>query len=164
MIFGLDRYNKTVFVHSDEISHLFSSIQEFERLTNFPFPFIKLITYEPERNILSIEKSNGVCIFGDQSEEIIWCKNNEELIKQKAKEDYDAITIKPTIDDYRKGLLYETDWLIWRHSDEKELGGATSLTPEQYQELLTYRQNLRNITLIYNNLDDVIWPQKPSFV
>ena len=40
--------------------------------------------------------------------------------------------------------LRKTDWLVARHRDQKELGIETSITEEQYIDLLRYRQECRN--------------------
>lgn len=42
-------------------------------------------------------------------------------------------------------------WLRDRHRDQLEIGGQTTLTPEQFAELLLYMQQLRD------------WPQTPEF-
>lgn len=42
-------------------------------------------------------------------------------------------------------------WLRERHRDQLEIGTATTLTGEQFKELLVYMQSLRN------------WPQSPDF-
>lgn len=166
MIFNLDRYNKTVFIKTEKVSHVFNSVEEFETLTQFPFPFIKIISYEPERNIFAVERAKGVTEFGEDVPEIVWCKNNEALLEQKAQEEFDSLPTNspPTIRDVRDTLLHLSDWAVLRHMDEKESGGATTLTPQQYEELRVYRQNLRNIPTVYDSLDNVIWPQKPSFI
>lgn len=44
-------------------------------------------------------------------------------------------------------FLNETDWLCLRHQNEKELGLATSLTSEEYLELLRERQQAREIII-----------------
>ena len=50
----------------------------------------------------------------------------------------------------RNRLLAETDW--WDMSD------TATMTDAQKK----YRQDLRDITNTYKNLDDVSWPTKPS--
>ena len=40
--------------------------------------------------------------------------------------------------------LARTDWIITRHRDQVELGIVTSITNEQYLELLTKRQDWRS--------------------
>ena len=58
-------------------------------------------------------------------------------------------------------LLNSTDWLVSRHTEEKILGTTTTLSESQFTKLLTYRQQLRDITNQYTTLDDVIWPVNP---
>lgn len=41
--------------------------------------------------------------------------------------------------------IRETSWLVERHRDEQDAATATTLTAEQYAELLAYRQQLRDI-------------------
>jgi hypothetical protein len=42
-----------------------------------------------------------------------------------------------------KRALNRTDWMVRRHREEVELGVTTSLTNEQYQDLLTTRKSWR---------------------
>ena len=63
----------------------------------------------------------------------------------------------------RDKLLTETDWIVLRHKDEQENGLSTTLTTEQYQAWLDYRQALRDLPNgegfdPYN----VEWPEKPE--
>ncbi|WP_176016931.1 phage tail assembly chaperone [Burkholderia sp. BCC0398] len=43
----------------------------------------------------------------------------------------------------RDAALHATDWLVSRHQDEKSLGDGTTLTADQFELLLKYRQSLR---------------------
>ena len=52
---------------------------------------------------------------------------------------------------WRDEQLLVTDGVVTRHRDERDIGQATTLTAEQYSELLAYRQELRN------------WPQDQAF-
>lgn len=52
---------------------------------------------------------------------------------------------------WRDALLSATDGVVTRHRDEVEEGAATTLTTEQYSELLAYRRQLRD------------WPQGAEF-
>lgn len=53
--------------------------------------------------------------------------------------------------DWRNQQLAATDGIVSRHRDELEEGDETTLTPEQYVELQTYRRALRN------------WPEAGEF-
>lgn len=52
---------------------------------------------------------------------------------------------------WRDGVLVEMMALRDRHRDQQEIGGETTLTAEQYMELLVYMQALRD------------WPQSEAF-
>jgi hypothetical protein len=52
----------------------------------------------------------------------------------------------------RNGLLALSDWTQLPDVD---------LTPELVQAMKTYRQQLRDITKVYTNPDDVIFPVNP---
>jgi len=43
-------------------------------------------------------------------------------------------------------FLTDSDWLIQRHREQVETGSTTSLTEEEYNEFLSYRQYLRELT------------------
>ncbi|MFU7708761.1 phage tail assembly chaperone [Aeromonas veronii] len=45
----------------------------------------------------------------------------------------------------RDVAIRETSWLVERHRDEQDATIATTLTAEQYAELLAYRQQLRDL-------------------
>jgi len=65
----------------------------------------------------------------------------------------------------RNNLISATDWLVLRHRDEIDKGVPTTLSAEQYQELLTYRQALRDLPE-NPNLDvfNPIYPDKPNWI
>lgn len=42
-------------------------------------------------------------------------------------------------------FLNDTDWKVLRHREQTELGLETSLSQEEYLDLITERQNRRNI-------------------
>ena len=52
---------------------------------------------------------------------------------------------------WRDGALSGVLWLRERHRDQLEIEGPTTLTAEQFNELLVYMQALRD------------WPQSPDF-
>lgn len=52
---------------------------------------------------------------------------------------------------WRDGALLSIKWLRERHRDQQEIGGDTTLSGEQFTELLEYMQALRD------------WPQSPGF-
>ena len=52
---------------------------------------------------------------------------------------------------WRDSQLSSVMWLRERHRDQQDIGGSTTLTTEQFQELLVYMQALRD------------WPQSEQF-
>lgn len=44
----------------------------------------------------------------------------------------------------RNQLLADSDWLMIRHRDQIDSGVPTTLTQEQFEEALVYRQALRD--------------------
>lgn len=46
-------------------------------------------------------------------------------------------------------VLHSTDWKIIRHRDQIDSGGGTSLTDQEYQDLLIDRENIRINSDIY---------------
>lgn len=52
---------------------------------------------------------------------------------------------------WRDREVSSTEWLVTRHRDEQDMQMATTLTAEQFAELLVYRQALRD------------WPQSQAF-
>ncbi|WP_256583209.1 MULTISPECIES: phage tail assembly chaperone [Pseudomonas] len=52
---------------------------------------------------------------------------------------------------WRDAAIESVKWLVERHRGQSELGLSTTLGSDQYRELLTYVQELRD------------WPQSPGF-
>lgn len=52
---------------------------------------------------------------------------------------------------WRDAEMQSNEWLVARHRDEQDMQLATTLTAEQFAELLVYRQALRD------------WPQSEAF-
>ena len=50
--------------------------------------------------------------------------------------------VKPMI----KEFLTSTDWLVQRHKEQLDTETTTSLTAEEYVELISYRQYLRQLS------------------
>lgn len=46
---------------------------------------------------------------------------------------------------WRDGKVSATEWLVTRHRDEQDMQVVTTLTAEQFAELLVYRQALRDL-------------------
>lgn len=65
---------------------------------------------------------------------------------------------------WRDGQLVNTDPLVMRHRDEIEIGGGTTLSAEQYGQLLTYRSELRKWPELSEFPVSAKRPEPPSWV
>ncbi|WP_244159546.1 phage tail assembly chaperone [Pseudomonas marginalis] len=61
------------------------------------------------------------------------------------------VALKNAERTWRDSMLTAVIWLRERHQDQREIGGDTALSGEQFAELLAYMQALRD------------WPQSPDF-
>ena len=74
--------------------------------------------------------------------------NAKEIAIIEANKKAALLSAKDDLREVRNQMLAETDW--WASSD-------LTITDAQKK----YRQDLRDITDNYSNLDDVVWPEKP---
>ena len=154
----LDFVNSNCSISLNGVEHLFTSPDNFRLLTGYPFENTHLMFFEPERAIFVVERSGPETVSGEDLEEIKWVISNKDNIIQAAHNDgYGALDPLPPLSFFRNSKLFETDWLVLRHRDQVDVGSATTLTNEQYQKLLNYRQALRDLSKDYTN-DDVVWP------
>ena len=73
---------------------------------------------------------------------------------------------KQLFSDYllkRSKLLHEYDWMILRHMDQISLHITTSLTAKEYNSLLLWRQELRDMPDLPSD-NEIVWPPLPSFL
>ena len=62
----------------------------------------------------------------------------------------------------RDSKISKTDWIVNRHRDEVDAGGATTLTAEEYQAWLKYRDDLRNMPEGYTPVSQPVFPSIPN--
>lgn len=73
---------------------------------------------------------------------------------------------KQLFSDYllkRSKLLHEYDWMVLRHMDQISLHITTSLTAKEYNSLLLWRQELRDMPDLPSD-NEIVWPPLPSFL
>ena len=75
--------------------------------------------------------------------------NNYTFINGKYVKKTKAIENLLNTNDEAKHYLNDTDWLVIRHRDQLALGQTTSLTSEQYLDLLAKRQAARERVVEY---------------
>ncbi|MEZ1436987.1 phage tail assembly chaperone [Pseudomonas shirazica] len=65
---------------------------------------------------------------------------------------------------WRDGQLPKSEWLTARHRDELDMSRSTTLTAAQYNELLAYRQALRDWPQAETFLEEASRPQAPAWM
>jgi hypothetical protein len=154
----LDFVNGNCSISLNGVNHLFTSSDNFKSLTGYPFENTHLMFFEPERAIFVVERSGPETVSGEDLEEIIWIIANKDNIIQAAHNDgYGELPPSPPLSAFRNEKLFSTDWMVIRHRDQIDVGVATTLTNTQYQNLLIYRQALRDLSKDYT-IDNVVWP------
>ena len=65
---------------------------------------------------------------------------------------------------WRDRVISTTEWIVTRHRDEVDMGQETMITPEQFSELLRYRQALRDWPAVdgFPNVD--LRPNPPGWL
>ena len=65
---------------------------------------------------------------------------------------------------WRDLVISTTEWIVTRHRDEVDMGQETMITPEQFSELLRYRQALRDWPTVegFPNVD--LRPNPPGWL
>jgi len=166
---SLDFYNENLSCRINGNSYLFSSV---ERFTSIGWPFsdtVKIISYEPDRRLYVVEDSNGNVTNDPNSSEIQWIQNNLNTIEQVALIDKELNNPKISAADQRMILLFNTDYILQRYQEETALNITHTLSDEQFNNVLVYRQALRDInvhglaegTTRTKTIDDVTWPANP---
>ena len=159
---AFDLYNKNFSAKINDKTCLWNSIEEVVTATGFPYAStIRILFYEPERNIYHIEREAGVQVISKDLEEFQWLDTNLAVIESAIDAKLAAAVPLITMDMTRIGKLYQTDWLIQRHQDQLLAGTSPSLTEQKLSDLLAYRQALRDLPLTVSKDADpetVIWP------
>ena len=84
---------------------------------------------------------------------------------------WDAISTEAKLSmvrNTRDCLFSNTDFMVSRHMEQEARAIPTTFAPAQYNELLAYRQALRDFTetvdLNVGSFDAIVWPTVPSFI
>lgn len=64
---------------------------------------------------------------------------------QRITQEQQTLQLASSLRALRDVAISETSWLVDRHRDEQDAAIATTLTAEQYADLLAYRQQLRDL-------------------
>lgn len=106
--------------------------------------------YDKDGNII------GTLTLSDGASEEEWSRLLNEYATDASTITWEKIRKK------RSELFKETEWIKFRHRDQKEANIQTTLTEEQYQEWLDYWQALRDLPNNFQNPEEVVWPDKPT--
>lgn len=162
---NLDFYNNSFFVRSGNIQYAWFSLENFIADTSFPYANgLMMVSYEPGREIYVVERENQVYEYGTEVTEIQWLASNFDTILELGRVKQIAETPVITLELLRQIKLSDADWLVQRHQEETLLNIPHKLTEEQYIAVLTYKQQLRDLTDTYSKdtpSADVIWPTNP---
>ncbi|MDT3721406.1 phage tail assembly chaperone [Pseudomonas oryzihabitans] len=99
----------------------------------------------PQEQLIEVSDTDWDLRTGD-----CWYLDTGDLVTQAPAVD-PLLELQGQMRVWRDNQLTVTDRLVNRHRDEVDLGGDKTLSPESYQELLIYRDALRN------------WPATPGF-
>jgi hypothetical protein len=146
---------------SGDVQHTVSW-EKFNKKYNPPFgKGIFSVNYEPERGLFHVVLTNNQLISGEQSLEINWVKANWQNFCDSIHEisdEFISVLLQKQI------ILGSTDWIVQRHQDQLFLNNQTNLSPDQFLELLTYRQQIRDVISSEDAADSVQWPARPFWL
>lgn len=162
---SMDFYNENFTIKIEENHGYWDNADEFITATNFPFEeTVRILGFEPQRNIFHIERPGGVNDIDQSSIEIEWLKNNLTALSNAAKIRAEKIKFVITLEMERDSRLTGSDWVVLRHNEESILGMPRTLTTDQIKDVLNYRQQLRDMTKTYDPkipTNEVSWPTNP---
>ena len=161
----LDFYNSTFTIVADGKSYHWNNASDFVTTTMYPYAdTTRLLSYEPDRDLYIIEHNDNTVTVGKDQPEFIWIEENFTRLGDIAANLELAYTPIITLDMLRTSKLAESDWVLLRYQEETMLGISHTLTAEQLNAVLQYRQALRDLTLTIDKdtpASEVTWPVAP---
>lgn len=165
MIVTLDFYNYNFYIKSGSVDYHWDSETKFLQDTAYPFTTTtKLLSIEPHRDIYHVHRSDNIFENSITAAEIAWFLQNEQTLAQTVAALHQTTLPVLTLETERTIRLYDTDWLVQRHQEEQLRGVLTTLNPQEFSNLLNYKQQLRDLTDQYplnTPVDQVTWPINP---
>jgi hypothetical protein len=163
-IFTLDFFNDSYYFKQGAKQAFWNDKQQFLSDTGFPFINTGIVAVETDRNIYHVERPGAVNLTGESVEEVVWLLEHIELFLSIADQQSTLMNPTFTLEMSRQGRLFETDYILLRHQEETLLGLEHTLSEQQFQSVLAYRQALRDLTNSYSKdtpEDQVEWPNNP---
>jgi hypothetical protein len=163
-IFTLDFFNDSYYFKQGDKQAFWNSKDQFLAETGFPFANTGIVAVETDRNIYHVERPGAINITGEDVDEIAWLLNHIDDFLTFAEQQADLMNPVITMEMMRNGKLFETDYVLIRHQEETVLGLPHTLSEEELSAVLTYRQQLRDLSNTYDKStphDQVEWPNNP---
>lgn len=65
----------------------------------------------------------------------------------------------------RNDYLNDSDWMMLRHNDQIQLSMTTNMTEDEFKGLLTWRQELRDMSeTAKTSTQNIVWPPLPDYL
>lgn len=163
---SLDFFNTHFFLRLDGQEYHWENINKFAADTNYPYcDTVGFVSYEPNRQIYHVQKQDSSEVYtGIEQPEIAWFLDNKYQLFSVINSLIEADKPVITVDMQRAQYLYDTDWIVQRHQEELLRQVPTTLSLAQFESLLNYKQELRDITQQYPKdqpAELINWPAKP---
>lgn len=161
----LDFYNNSFYVKLDNKEYFTEDPTKF--LSDFAFPYaetVKLLSYEPQRNLYVVEYVNNTVEAGIEPGPIAWFEQNKSQLANTVATVGQNQPFVPTLETERVLRFSDSDWVLQRNQEELQLGLTPTLNQNKITQLLRYRQQLRDLTNTYSKetpANQVVWPTNP---
>lgn len=66
--------------------------------------------------------------------------------------------------EQRNAFLDDSDWMILRQLNQQQMGLELTMNEKDYEVLLTWRQQLRDMPETLAGIKGIIWPPLPPFL
>ena len=115
---------------------------------------------EPESIALTDEEHNHFCVGLSQGKFVALIDGMLTLVDPPDPLESDKIL---SLRNTRNLLLQRTDWIALRQLEQNQIRQVTPALDEvSHQQLLIYRQALRDLPQKYTSSDDWQWPEPPE--
>lgn len=164
VIVTLDFYNLNFYIKTGTADYHWNSETEFLQDTGYPFTTTKLLSIEPHRDIYHIQRADNTFENNSAAPEVVWFLEHEIALAQTVARLHQTTLPVLTLETERVIRLYDTDWLVQRHQEEQLRGVPTTLSTQEFTDLLNYKQQLRDLTNQYplnTPVEQVTWPINP---
>jgi hypothetical protein len=160
----LDFYNLNLYIQFTNKEYHWTNATDFVNNTGYPFTNTRFLSYEPERNIYHVDRTDNTFSADIEAPEIQWIISNQDNLLATISALALSTALVITLEMQRAQYLYDTDWLVQRHQEEIMRSVPTTLSAQQFTDLLNYKQQLRDLTNQYSketSTQAVVWPINP---